>query len=85
MDFVFVTSDIKVTAPITVEDSIKQILRQIGFTTEEQRNKIYDDSINYFSDIRMFTEKDIYDLSADFMEGLRLMGIYTLVCAEQKR
>ena len=49
-----------------MEDSIKQILRLIVFTTKEQRNSIYDDSINSFSDIRMFTETDISDLSTDF-------------------
>ena len=64
--FFFVTGDVKVTAPITVEDYIKQILRWIGFTVEEQRNSIYNDSIDSFSEIIMFTEKDISNLSTDF-------------------
>ena len=66
MSYVFLSGDVKVTAPITVDCSIKQILRCIGFTSEEQRNSIYYDSIDSFSDIRMFTEKDISDLSTDF-------------------
>ena len=53
MAYIFVMGDVKVTAPVIVEDSIKTILRCIGFTTEEQRNVIYDDWINYFSDIIM--------------------------------
>ena len=64
--YVFVTGDVKVTAPILVEYYIKQILQWIIFTTEEQSNIIYYDSINSFSDIIMFTEKDISDLSTDF-------------------
>ena len=43
MAHVFVTGDVKVTAPITEKDSIKQILQWILFNTEEQRNTIYDD------------------------------------------
>ena len=34
MAYVFVTGDVKVTAPITVENSINKILQWIGFTTE---------------------------------------------------
>ena len=49
-----------------MEDYIRQILLWIGFTIEEQRNSIYDDSINSFSDIRIFTEKYISNLSTDF-------------------
>ena len=66
MSYVFLSGDVKVTTLITVECSIKQIFRCIGFTSEEQRNSIYYDSIDSFSDIRMFTEKDISDLSTDF-------------------
>ena len=66
MAYVFVAGDLKVTAMITVEDAIKKILQWILFTTEHQRDRIYDDSIEYFSDIKMFTEKYIYDLSTDF-------------------
>ena len=43
-----------------------KIYDQIGFNAEEQRNSIYDDSIDSFSDIRMFTENNISDLSTDF-------------------
>ena len=56
MAYVFLTGHVKVATLITVEDYIKQILRWIGFTTEEQRNIIYDDSIDSFSDIIMFTK-----------------------------
>ena len=66
MAFVFVIGDVKVTTPITVGDYIKQILRWIEFTTEEQRNRMFNYSIDSFSDIRMFTGKDISDLSTNF-------------------
>ena len=66
MAYVFVTCDVKVTATITVENSIKQILRWIVLTKEGQSNSIYDDPTNSFDDIRMFTEKDTSDLSTDF-------------------
>ena len=55
MAYVFVTGDVKVTAPITVEDYIKQILRWIGFAIDEQRNSIYDDSIYSVINIIVFT------------------------------
>ena len=74
MAYVFVTGDVKVTTTITVEDSIKQILIWIGFTAEEQRNIIYNDSIDYFSDIIMFTEKDIDNLIAEFSRRTRANG-----------
>ena len=44
--YVFGMCDVKVTALITVSDSIKQILPRIGFTTEEHRNIIYFQFIN---------------------------------------
>ena len=74
MAYVFVTGDAKVTASIIVEDSIKQILWWIGFTTEEERNIIYDDPIKSFSDIRMFIEKYIYDLSSDIARRTQANG-----------
>ena len=85
MAYVFVMGDVKVTAPITVEDSTKKTLRWIGCTIEENSKSFYDDSIDSFSDIIILTEiyiLTIYQLT--FTEGLRLMGRYTLVCAEQK-
>ena len=48
-----------------MEDSIKKILLWIVLTTEEHRNSIYDDSIESLSDIIIFTEKGISDLSTD--------------------
>ena len=66
MAYVFVTGGVKVTALITVEDSIKINLRWIVFTTEDQRDSIYDDSINSFSDIMMLTKRDISNLSTEF-------------------
>ena len=59
MVYVFFTGDVKLTSPIAEEDYIKKILRRIGFTKEYKRDSFYDDSINSFSDIRMFTEKYI--------------------------
>ena len=66
MDYVFVTGDGKVTAPIKYEYYTKKILQWIGFTTKYQRDSIYDDSINSFSGIRTFKIKDISDLSTEF-------------------
>ena len=66
MAYIFVMGDDKVNALIKVEYSINQILIWIVFTTEEQRNSIYDDSIDSFSDIRMFTEEDISNFSTEF-------------------
>ena len=72
--FFFVTGDVKVAAPITVDYYIKKILQWIGFDIEEQSNRIYDDSVDCFSDIRMFTEKDISDLSTDFDRSTHANG-----------
>ena len=72
--YVFVTGGVKVTAPITVEAFIKQIPWWIGFTTEEQRGSSYDDSIDSFSDTRLFTEKDVSDLSTDFSGRIWVNG-----------
>ena len=74
----------KVTAPTIVEYYIKTILQWIGCTAEEYRESIHDNSIDSFSDIIMFTENifPIYQLT--FPEGLRLLGRYTLGCAEKK-
>ena len=47
--FIFVTGNVKVNVPITVEDFIKKILQWIGFATEEHRNCVYDDPIDSFS------------------------------------
>ena len=66
MAYVFVTGGVKVTALITKEYYMNQILRWIEFITEDQRDIIYDDSINSFGDIKMFKEKYISDLSTDF-------------------
>ena len=43
-----------------------KISNKIGFNAEEQKKSIYHDSIDSFSDIKMFTEKHISDLSTDF-------------------
>ena len=83
MAYVFVTGDGKVAAPITVENYIKQILRWISFTIEEHRNMNYDHSIESFSEIRMFKENMFLIYQLDFPEGLRILGRYTLGCAEQ--
>ena len=56
MAYVFVTGDVKVAAQVTMDNSIKQIPPWMEFTTEEQRNRIYDNLIESFSDIIMFTE-----------------------------
>ena len=62
----FVTGNIKMTAPIKEEYYINKILRWIGFNTKYQRDIIYNDSINSFSDTMMFTEKVIPDISTEF-------------------
>ena len=54
---VFVTVDVKVDVLINREDSINTILLWIVFQTDNQRESIYENSINFFSDISMFTEK----------------------------
>ena len=43
MVYVFVTGDVKVTAPITEDNSTNQTLCWIGFTTEYQTDIIYND------------------------------------------
>ena len=55
MVYVFVTGDVKVTSPITEEGSTNQILRRIWFTIEDQMDNIYNNSIESFSDIKIFT------------------------------
>ena len=66
MDHVFVTGDVKMTALITMKNYIKKTLQLVGFTTEEQRNSIYNYSIDSFIDIIMFTETYFSYLSTDF-------------------
>ena len=57
MAYVFVTGGVKVTALITKEYYMNQILRWIEFITEDQRDIIYDNSINSFGDFKMFKRK----------------------------
>ena len=64
--------DVKLTVPITEESSIKKIPLWIGFNTESKRDIIYDDLIDSFIAIRMFTETFISDLSTEF--GGRTQG-----------
>ena len=59
---------------ITEKGFIKKILLWIGFTTEDHSDRIYDNSINSFSDISMLTEKDISNLSADFSGRNQAIG-----------
>ena len=64
----------KVTAPTIVEYYIKTILQWIGCTAEEYRESIHDNSIDSFSDIIMFTEKYISNLSTDFSGRTQAIG-----------
>ena len=63
---VIVTLYIKGGETINDEDSKNQILQLIGFQMDTQRDIIYDDSTNYFSESSMFAEKYISYLSNDF-------------------
>ena len=76
-----VTGDVKATTTIIEEYFIKQILRGIVFTTEYQKEIIYNDPINFFCNIRMFTERYISDLSTDFggrtqANGMMYLGMH---------
>ena len=82
---VFVTGGVKVNTTITEEDSMKKILRWIGFTKEDHWDSIYDDSVNSFRNIRMLIKNAFTVYHLTFTEGLRLMGRYTLGCTELKR
>ena len=62
ISYVFVHVYVKVNAPTIKEDSIKKIPRWVGFTIEDKRGSIYDVSMDSFSDIKIFTEKDISNL-----------------------
>ena len=66
MVYVIVTGDIILATPINYEYYIHQILQLIGFYMENHRDIIYDKSINYFGDIRMFLEKYIFYISTGF-------------------
>ena len=44
---------------ITEENSIKQMLYWVGFTSNAKRNAIFADSLGSFEDFRMMNSKDI--------------------------
>eukprot|EP00957_Ditylum_brightwellii_P083317 6334927-Ditylum_brightwellii.AAC.1 len=60
--YAYVQGDTEVASPITEESSIKQILYWDGFNNNAQTNKIFGDSITTFSDMKIYTEKDISDM-----------------------
>ena len=76
---------VKVTAPITEEYSIKQIPRWVLFTTENNRDRIYNDSVNAFSDTIMITVKDISGLSTDFGGSTEANGKIKFCMCRTKR
>ena len=82
--FLFVTVDVNATAPIKNGYYINKILWRIWLNMQIQRDIIYYDSTNSFINISMFTEKDISDLSTEFLEGPRIMKISIFGCAELK-
>ena len=64
--YVVVIGDVELESPITEDYSIKNVLRCIVFNMESQWDRIYDDSIDSFSGIRMSTGKYAYDISTEF-------------------
>ena len=72
--------DVKVSAPINKEDFITNTLWCIVFQIHIQRDIIYDNSINYFSDTRMLMKNKYLIYQLTLAEGLRLPGGSNLGC-----
>ena len=58
----FFTIYVEVTYPIIDKHYIKLILPWVRSTTEGNRDIIYNDSIDSFSNITMFKEKGTFDI-----------------------
>jgi hypothetical protein len=64
--YIYVQGGTEVVGPVNEEDSIKQMLHWVGFSDNTQKDEISGDSITTFSDIKIYTEKDISDMATDF-------------------
>ena len=66
MVYVYVSGDTKTLETINEPDQIKQVQHWIEFTDNTQKNNIYEDSINSYSDLYSFTQSDIADMAKDY-------------------
>ena len=51
---------------IAKDNQIKQVLHWIGFRDNAQKNSIFNDSINSYSNLYSFTPSDIADMAKDY-------------------
>ena len=66
MAYVYVTGINVAPDVVTEERQVKQMLHWSGFTTEGQKNAIYNDSIQSYDDLLNMSEKDVTDLAKDY-------------------
>ena len=66
MAYVYVDGNTNALDTIAEDDQIKQVLHWIGFTNNTQKNNIFNDSINSFSDLYSFSTSDIGDMAKDY-------------------
>ena len=64
--FVPVDGDVPAAADLTEEETIVQVMHWIGFTNEDIRTRIINDSIGSFDDIRMLSVTDITSMTIDW-------------------
>ena len=64
--FVPVTGNVPAAADLTEEETIVQVMHWIGFTNEDIRTRIINDSIGSFDDIRMLSVTDITSMTTDW-------------------
>ena len=66
MAYVYVNGNTNALDTIAEHDQIMQVLHWIGFTNDNQKNSIFNDSINSFSDLYSFSTSDITDMAKDY-------------------
>ena len=66
MAYTYILGDVIAPEVITEEYQIKQILHWVGFTTTSQKNAIYGDSIQEYSDLLGMNESDVTDIAKDY-------------------
>ena len=66
MAYVYVDGNTNALDTIAEDDQIKPVLHWIGFTNNNQKNNIFNDSINSFSDLYSFSTSDIGDMAKDY-------------------
>ena len=70
---------------IAEDDQIKQVLHWIGFRDDAQKNSIFNDSMNSYSNLYSFTQSNIADMAKDYASHIVANGqIHFGVCCIKK-